>query len=62
MTTGKGIRESSIFRRGTGTTVIVALDHGAIAGPLAGIEKPAEVVRACREAGADSIEQALHHV
>jgi fructose-bisphosphate aldolase, class I len=55
MATGKSIRQSSIFRRGTGKTVIVALDHGEIAGPIAGIEKPAEVVRACREAGADSI-------
>jgi class I fructose-bisphosphate aldolase len=55
MTVGKSIRESSLFRRATGRTVIVALDHGGIAGPIAGIERPAEVVRACREGGADAI-------
>ncbi|MCX7032260.1 MAG: 2-amino-3,7-dideoxy-D-threo-hept-6-ulosonate synthase [Spirochaetes bacterium] len=55
MSIGKSIRLSSIFRRDTGRTVIVALDHGGIAGPLPGIEKPAEVVRACREGGADAI-------
>jgi len=55
MSIGKSIRLSSVFRRGTGRTVIVALDHGGIAGPMPGIEKPAEVVRACREGGADAI-------
>jgi DhnA family fructose-bisphosphate aldolase class Ia len=35
--------------------VIIALDHGGIAGPISGIEKPAQVVRACREGGADAI-------
>lgn len=55
MSIGKSIRMASIFRRSTGRTVIVALDHGGIAGPIAGIEKPAEVVRACREGGADAI-------
>jgi DhnA family fructose-bisphosphate aldolase class Ia len=55
MNTGKSIRQASFFRRTTGRTVIVALDHGAIAGPIPGIERPAEVVRACREAGADAI-------
>ncbi len=55
MTIGKSIRLSAIFRRNTGKTVIVAMDHGGIAGPIAGIENPAEVVRACREGGADSI-------
>lgn len=55
MTTGKIIRQRAIFRRNTGRSVIIALDHGSIAGPLPGIEKPAEVVRACREGGADAI-------
>jgi DhnA family fructose-bisphosphate aldolase class Ia len=55
MTVGKSVRLSAIFRRDTGKTVIVALDHGGIAGPIAGIEKPAEVVRACREGGADAV-------
>ena len=55
MSIGKSIRMDSIFRKSTGKTVMVAIDHGGIAGPLAGIEKPAEVVRACREGGADCI-------
>jgi DhnA family fructose-bisphosphate aldolase class Ia len=55
MSVGKSVRLASIFRRGTGRTVIVALDHGGIAGPIEGIVKPAETVRACREGGADSI-------
>ena len=55
MTIGKSIRRSAIFRRDTGRTVIVALDHGGIAGPIAGIENPVEVVRACREGGADAV-------
>ncbi|MFZ4616052.1 MAG: class I fructose-bisphosphate aldolase [Rectinemataceae bacterium] len=55
MNLGKSIRSTAIFRRSTGRTVIVALDHGGIAGPMPGIIKPAEVVRACREGGADSI-------
>jgi DhnA family fructose-bisphosphate aldolase class Ia len=55
MNIGKSVRLASIFRRDTGRTVIVALDHGGIAGPLPGIEKPAEVVRACREGGADAV-------
>jgi class I fructose-bisphosphate aldolase len=55
MSIGKSVRLASVFRRSTGRTVIVALDHGGIAGPLPGIEKPAEVVRACREGGADAV-------
>ncbi len=55
MTIGKSVRLASIFRRDTGRAVIVALDHGGIAGPIAGIVKPAEVVRACVAGGADAI-------
>jgi DhnA family fructose-bisphosphate aldolase class Ia len=55
VTIGKSIRMASIFRRGTGRTVIVAVDHGGIAGPMPGIERPAEVIRACREGGADAV-------
>jgi DhnA family fructose-bisphosphate aldolase class Ia len=55
MSIGKSIRMDSIFRKSTGKTVMVALDHGGIAGPIQGIEKPADVVRASREGGADCI-------
>ncbi len=34
---------------------MVAMDHGGIAGPIKGIEKPETVIRACVKGGADSI-------
>jgi len=55
MTTGKRIRLENIFRRQTGNSVVVALDHGGIAGPVKGIEHPALVVKQCIEGGADAI-------
>ncbi len=55
MTIGKTVRMRSIFRKSTGRTVIVAMDHGGIAGPVKGIERPAQVVAACRDGGADCI-------
>ncbi len=38
-----------------GRTVIVALDHAAYFGPMAGLEQPGEVLRAVVEAGADAV-------
>ena len=55
MNPGKSLRMSSIFRTGDGRSVIVAVDHGGIAGPLPGIEKPAAVMRACVLGGADAV-------
>ncbi|HET6488040.1 MAG TPA: 2-amino-3,7-dideoxy-D-threo-hept-6-ulosonate synthase [Spirochaetia bacterium] len=55
MTIGKTVRMRSIFRASTGRTVIVAMDHGSIVGPVKGIERPAEVVAACRAGGADCV-------
>ncbi len=55
MSAGKQIRMNAIFRKSTGRSVIVAVDHGGIAGPLPGIVKPREVVRACLEGGADAV-------
>lgn len=54
MHTGKKIRLKSVFRE-DGRAVIVALDHGAIAGPMPGIENPAETIRDAIEGGADAI-------
>ncbi len=54
MNPGKRIRLSSIFRS-DGRSVIVAIDHGAITGPIPGIVKPASVLRACTQGGADAI-------
>jgi DhnA family fructose-bisphosphate aldolase class Ia len=55
MSTGKRMRLNSIFRRGDGRSVIVAVDHGGIAGPIPGIVKPAPVMRACVLGGADAV-------
>ncbi len=55
MTPGKRIRMGSIFPRGNGRSVIVALDHGGIAGPIQGIEKPAQVLRDCVAGKADAV-------
>jgi DhnA family fructose-bisphosphate aldolase class Ia len=41
--------------REDGRTVIVALDHGGIAGNMPGIENPALTIRACRQGGADCV-------
>lgn len=54
MNEGAILRMQHIFRE-DGKTVIVAADHGAIAGPLKGIESPRELVRLCAEGGADAI-------
>jgi DhnA family fructose-bisphosphate aldolase class Ia len=51
MNPGKAIRFNSIFRKTDGRSVIVAIDHGGIAGPLQGILKPAPLIKACLEGG-----------
>jgi DhnA family fructose-bisphosphate aldolase class Ia len=55
MNPGKALRMNSIFRKADGRSVIVAIDHGGIAGPIPGILKPAPLIRACLEGGADAI-------
>ncbi|MEW5818287.1 MAG: 2-amino-3,7-dideoxy-D-threo-hept-6-ulosonate synthase [Spirochaetota bacterium] len=55
MTIGKQIRMNSIFRKGTGKSVIVAVDHGGIAGPIQGIEKPSTIIKACVDGKADAV-------
>ena len=55
MNPGKRIRMSSIFSSGDRRSVIVAIDHGGIAGPIPGIEKPAALLRACVRGGADAV-------
>lgn len=53
MNPGKHIRLGQLFRRGR--SVIVAIDHGGIAGPVPGIVKPAPLMRACTRGGADAV-------
>ena len=55
MNPGKALRMNNVFRKTDGRSVIVAIDHGGIAGPIQGILKPAPLIRACREGGADAI-------
>jgi class I fructose-bisphosphate aldolase len=55
MNPGKSIRMNSILNPADGRTVVVALDHGSVAGPVAGIEEPVRVFNACVEAGADAL-------
>lgn len=55
MTVGKKIRMDRIFRKDTGKSVIVAIDHGGIAGPMKGINKPAELIGDCVAGGADAV-------
>ena len=55
MNPGKCMRLSSIFRPEDGRTVIVAIDHGGIAGPVRGIVKPAPLMRSCVLGGADAV-------
>lgn len=55
MNPGKRMRMNAIFNRTDGRSVVVALDHGGIAGPLPGIEKPARVIRDCIAGGADAV-------
>ncbi len=52
---GLPIRMNRILDRKDSRSVIVAIDHGGIAGPVKGIEKPAEVIRDCVAAGADAV-------
>jgi DhnA family fructose-bisphosphate aldolase class Ia len=54
MNPGKQLRLNSIFRS-DGRTVIVAIDHGGIAGPIPGIVKPAPLMRSCVSGGADAV-------
>ncbi|NOY08541.1 MAG: fructose-bisphosphate aldolase [Spirochaetes bacterium] len=55
MAVGKSLRMKSIFRESSGRSVIVAIDHGGIAGPITGIEKPKQVLKECMDGGADAI-------
>lgn len=52
---GIQIRMNRILNKIDGRTVVVAIDHGGIAGPVKGIERPAQVIRDCIAAGADAI-------
>lgn len=52
---GKTLRLNRILNRKDGRSVVVAIDHGGIAGPVKGIESPASVIADCVAAGADAV-------
>lgn len=54
MNEGAVLRLRHIFAE-DGRAVVVAADHGAIAGPLCGLETPREVVSLCARGGADAL-------
>jgi fructose-bisphosphate aldolase, class I len=55
MISGLTLRNNAIFNKQDGKSVIIAMDHAAIAGPIQGIVKPQEIVRSCVEAQVDGI-------
>ena len=55
MSIGRTLRMNSIFKKETGKSVIVAIDHGSIAGPMEGINNPPALIEACVKGGADAV-------
>ena len=55
MSIGTAVRMNQVLRKADGRCVMVAIDHGGIAGPVKGIEDPAAVIRDCVAGGADSV-------
>lgn len=55
MLSGITLRKHAIFDKQDGRSVIIALDHGSIAGPMQGIENPASIVKTCVGAKVDAI-------
>lgn len=55
MTSGITLRTNALFDKRDGRSVIIAMDHGAITGPIPGIEAPSRLVAACVAAGVDGI-------
>lgn len=51
---GERIRLGRIIK-GDGRTLIVAMDHGSFAGPIKGIENPAETIEKIKKGGADAV-------
>lgn len=55
MQAGITLRKQAIFDKQDGRSVIIALDHGSIAGPMPGITNPRAIVKACVGAKVDGI-------
>lgn len=55
MQAGITLRTNAIFDKQDGRSVIIALDHGSIAGPMPGITTPRTIVKACVASKVDGI-------
>lgn len=55
MNAGMMLRKQALFSKQDGRSVVIAMDHGAIAGPVQGIVRPGELVAACVRAKVDGI-------
>lgn len=51
---GKAIRLGKIFRKNTGKTVIIALDHGRRRGPIKGLENPRKTIELLIDSDVDA--------
>lgn len=55
MHAGMMLRKNALFDKRDGRSVVIAMDHAAIAGPIPGIEDPAQLVRSCVDQNVDGI-------
>lgn len=55
MNAGITLRKNALFDKADGNSVVIAMDHAAIAGPIPGIEDPKAIVRACVKQKVDGI-------
>lgn len=47
MTAGLALRKQMLFDKRDGRSVVIAMDHAAIAGPIPGIESPRAIIGSC---------------
>jgi DhnA family fructose-bisphosphate aldolase class Ia len=55
MQSGMELRKNAIFSKHDGNSVVIAMDHGSIAGPVEGLVSPSDVVKTCVKAKVDGI-------
>jgi DhnA family fructose-bisphosphate aldolase class Ia len=55
MNAGLTLRKNALFDKNDGRSVVIAMDHGAIAGPIPGIIDPKKLVQACVDKKVDGL-------
>lgn len=55
MRSGMVLRTNALIDKKDGRSVVIALDHAAIAGPLGPLEEPGRIITMCVEHGVDAI-------